>query len=246
MATMISATPSSVYFSHAGQGSFHFGHVAELTTAYCDGGLVMVIGWGRAMMRQVLVHGWIVIRWSPFVLLSLLAFGCGRTVTSQLPSYDPAFAASKAMELYDRNNDGKLAADELSECPALLVGLPRIDRNNDRTITAEEIQARFEALEQQSDIKAIDLLVTSKRRPLGGATVTFTPEPFMGDGLQPYSGTTTEQGRCELIGSQVDLYGLPVGYFKVHVVHEGQRIDAIKGCEVADDSPEGNRIEIAL
>jgi hypothetical protein len=178
--------------------------------------------------------------------LSLVAFGCGRAITSQLPSYDPAFAASKAMELYDRNNDRKLAPDELGECPALLVGLARIDRNNDHTITAEEVQARFVALEQQSDIKTIDLLVTSKGRPLGGATVTFTPEPFMGDGLQSYSGTTTERGWCELIGSQVDLYGLPVGYFKVHVVHEGQGIDAIKGCEVADDSPEGNRIEIAL
>jgi hypothetical protein len=206
----------------------------------------MVYGLGRTLLRNVLAHGWILIRWSPFALLSLVAVGCGRTVESQLPSYDPAFAASKAMELYDSNNDGKLAADELSKCPALLVGLPRIDRNNDRAISAEEVQARFEALKLQSDVKTIDLLVTSKRRPLGGATVTFTPEPFMGDGQQSFSGTTTEQGRCELIGSKVDLYGLPVGYFKVHVVHDGQGIDVTKGCEVADDSPEGNRIEIAL
>lgn len=210
----------------------------------------MANGYNTAMVGQcdddILEYGWVLIRWSPIALLWLVTFGCGHTVTSQLPSYDPAFAASKAMELYDRNKDGKLGADELGACPALLVGLPRIDRNNDRTISAEEIQARFAALEQQSDVKTIDLLVTSKKQPLGGATVTFTPEPFMGDGLQSYSGTTTERGRCELIGSQVDLYGLPVGYFKVHVVQEGQGLDVTKGCEVADDSPEGNRIEIAL
>jgi hypothetical protein len=181
-----------------------------------------------------------------FCLLLPAISGCGKSVTSQLPSYDPSFAATKALELYDGNKDGKLAADELRECPALLVGIARVDRNNDRTITSDEIQARFEVLKTQSDIKTIDLSITSKRRPLGGATVTFTPEPFMGDNLQSYSGTTTEQGRCELIGSQVDLYGLPVGYFKVHVVHEAQGIESIQGCEVADDSPAGNRIAIAL
>jgi hypothetical protein len=181
-----------------------------------------------------------------FVLLLAVTSGCGGSVTSQLPTYDPPFAATKALELYDSNKDGKLSLEELRECPALLAGISRIDRDKDQTVTAEEIQARFEALKSQSDIKTIDLSITSKRRPLGGATVTFTPEPFMGDDLQSYSGTTTEQGRCELIGSQVDLYGLPVGYYKVHVVHAGQGIDAIEGCEIADDSPAGNRIEIAL
>jgi len=180
-------------------------------------------------------------------MLSLITItGCGGSVASQLPSYDPVQAASKAMELYDRNGDGKLAADELRECPALVVGLPRIDRNSDRSITAEEIQARFEALDNQSDIKGLDLSVTSQRRPLGGATVTFTPEPFMGEGLQSYSGVTSEPGRCELVGSEVDLYGLPVGYYKVHIVHEGQGINAIRGAEIADDAPAGNRLELAL
>jgi hypothetical protein len=188
----------------------------------------------------------VLIRLSLFPLLLPVINGCGKSVISQLPSYDPSFAATKALELYDGNKDGKLAADELRECPALLVGIARVDRNNDRTITSDEIQARFEGLKTQSDIKTIDLSITSKRRPLGGASVTFTPEPFMGDDLQSYSGTSTEQGRCELIGSQVDLYGLPVGYYKVHVVHEAQGIDSIQGCEVADDSPAGNRITIAL
>jgi hypothetical protein len=203
-------------------------------------------GRDRFLVRETKVWREVLVRWSLFPMLLLVINGCGKSVTSQLPSYDPPFAATKAMELYDGNKDGKLGTDELRDCPSFLIGLPRIDRNKDRIITAEEIQARFEALKPQSDIKTIDLTITSKRRPLGGATVTFTPEPFMGDDLQSYTGTTTEQGRCELIGSEVDLYGLPVGYYKVRVIHETQGIDAIQGCEVADDSPAGNRIAISL
>jgi hypothetical protein len=179
-------------------------------------------------------------------LLLVAVAGCGGSVASQLPSNEPMQAAAKAMELYDRNGDGKLAADELAECPALIAGLPRIDQNADRSITAEEIQSRFEAIDGQSDIKALDLSVTYQRRPLGGATVTFTPEPFMGEGLQSYSGVTTDQGRCELIGTEVDLYGLPVGYYKVDIVQAGHGINATRGVEVADDTPTGNRLEIAL
>jgi hypothetical protein len=206
----------------------------------------MINGGDQTLIGLTLAYGRALVQLTPFALLSLTAIGCGGSVRSQLPTYDPSFASVKAMELYDRNHDGKLAADELRECPALLIGLARIDQNNDRSITAEEVQARFAALKSQSDIKTIDLVVNYKRRPLGGATLTFTPEPFMGDGLQSYAGTTSDHGRCELIGTEVDLYGLPVGYYKVHVIHESQGIDAVQGCEIADDSPAGNRIEVNL
>jgi hypothetical protein len=179
-------------------------------------------------------------------LVLLVIGGCGGSVASQLPSIDPAESAAKAIELYDRSGDGTLVTDELRQCPALVAALRRIDKNSDATITAEEIQSRLEELDRQSDVKVLDLSITSKRRPLGGASVTFTPEPFMGEGLQSYSGVTSEQGRCELIGSEVDLYGLPVGYYKVNIVHGGQGIDATRGIEVADDMPFGNRLEIAL
>jgi hypothetical protein len=180
------------------------------------------------------------------MLLLASASGCGGSVKSQLPSYDPVYAGSKATELYDSNQDGKLSAEELRDCPALLASRQRIDTNSDGAITTDEIESRFAALDKQSDIIALDLRITSKRRPLSGATVTFTPEPFMGDGLQSYSGVTSDHGTCELIGTDVDLYGLPVGYYKVHIVHAGQSIDATHGCELADDTPTGNRVEIAL
>lgn len=179
------------------------------------------------------------------VLLVIIS-GCSGSVASQLPPIDPVKSASEAMKLYDRDGDGKLVSDELRECPSFVLGLPRIDRNADKAITADEIQSRFVDLDSQSDIKVIDLSVTFKRKPLGGANVTFTPEPFMGEGLQSYSGMTSEQGRCELVGSEVDLYGLPVGYYKVGIVHGGHGINATRGVEVADDAPAGNRLEIAL
>ncbi|HJQ78896.1 MAG TPA: hypothetical protein VJ828_03025 [Lacipirellulaceae bacterium] len=181
----------------------------------------------------------------PTMLLTTIA-GCGGSVASQLPSIDPAQNASKAMELYDANGDGKLVRDELRECPSLVFAMQRIDQNSDGAIAADELVARFEALDTHSDIKVLDLTVSLKRKPLGGANITFTPEPFMGEGLQSYSGMTSEQGRCELVGSEVDLYGLPVGYYKVDIVHQGHGINATRGVEVADDAPAGNRLEIAL
>src|SRR5687768_7684162 len=113
-------------------------------------------------------------------LLLTAIVGCGGTVASQLPSIDPAQNAAKAMELYDANGDGKLAKDELRNCASLLVAMPRIDGNSDGAIATDEIASRFEELDNQSDIKVLDLSVTVKRKPLAGATVTFTPEPFMG------------------------------------------------------------------
>jgi hypothetical protein len=172
--------------------------------------------------------------------------GCGGSVASQLPSIDPAQNAAKAMELYDANDDGKLAKDELRDCPSLAVAMQRIDRDSDDAIAADELVSRFEALGTHSDIKVLDLTVSLKRKPLAAATVTFTPEPFMGEGLQSYSCVTSDQGRCELVGSEVDLYGVPVGFYKVEIVHERQGVKASRGLEVADDVPSISRLEIAL
>jgi hypothetical protein len=184
---------------------------------------------------------------STFAALFLTAVaGCGGSVASQLPTIDPAKNAAKAMELYDANGDGKLVKDELRNCPSLLVAAPRLDQNSDGAIATEEIAERFDALQSHSDIKVVDLTVTLKRKPLAGATVTFTPEPFMGEDLQTYTGVTSDQGRCELIGTEVDLYGIPIGFYKVDIVHQQHGVNAVRGVEVADDVPSINRLEIAL
>jgi hypothetical protein len=64
----------------------------------------------------------------------------------------------------------------------------------------------------------------------------------MGEGKQSYVGTSEESGSCYLVGQEVDLGSVPTGFYKVHIVHEGSGIDAMRGCEVADDSPSANRM----
>lgn len=159
--------------------------------------------------------------------------------------YDPATAAAKAIDTYDRNRDGKLAADELKNSPALAASGRRVDRNGDGTLIKEEIQARMEAIEAGADYFPIDLRITAERKPLVGAEVTLAPEPFLGEGYPSYSGTTVEGGVAPLESDGTDLPGIPAGFYQVTIVHSGQGIDAVRGVEVADETA-GRGIEIAL
>jgi hypothetical protein len=182
----------------------------------------------------------------PLLLVAAMTVGCSHSVSSQKRTIDPVTSAAKAMELYDRNQDGKLSADELQQSPALADALKRIDTNSDRAITADEIQHRFESLRQHSALIAMDLTVTVKGRPVDSANVTFSPEAFMADGLQSYTGVTSAHGTCVLQGERVQMPGLPVGYYKVHISQPAQNIDVTRGYEIANDVPEVNRLEIAL
>jgi hypothetical protein len=67
----------------------------------------------------------------------------------------------------------------------------------------------------------------------------------MGEGLQSYSGTTNSDGVCVPAGSDVELPGIPRGFYQVKVNHPGQRIDVVRGVEIADDAS-GNRLQISL
>jgi EF hand len=171
--------------------------------------------------------------------------GCGGAISAKSENYDVATATAKVLETYDRNGDGQLSAVELKACPALANGMRHIDRNGDGKLTEEEIRARMQSLDDQSDFIGLDLQVTAKGRPLVGAQLTLTPEPFMGDGLQSYSGTTVEGGGCPLKGEKKLLPGIPIGFYRVQVVQADQGINEVRGCEIADDTT-GNRLQIAL
>lgn len=170
--------------------------------------------------------------------------GCGPSVGSQLSRRaSPAEAAAAAMAASDKNNDGKIAADELDPASGLAAGLARIDTDKDNVITADELLARFDRLEKMSDMIAVSLTATGPKGPVSGATLTLVPEPFMGEGLQAYSGQTIEGGACELEGSEIHLPGVPVGYYRAHLVHSELGIDKTIGCEIAGDAS-GNRVQL--
>ena len=177
------------------------------------------------------------------LLIALAAIaGCENSAVSQLRTSTPAEAAAKVMELYDRNGDGKLDAKELPASLALVDGLNRIDGNRDGAVALAEMEARFTAHDNMSDAVACQVTVQSKKAPLSGAVVTFTPEPFMGEGKQTYVGTTNSSGSCAVEGQEVKLPGLPTGYYKVQIVHAASGTDVMRGVEVADDTPSPNRL----
>jgi len=172
---------------------------------------------------------------------AVLAGGCAQSAVSQLRTSTPAEAAARVMELYDTNKDGKVAADEVRASPALVNGLSRIDKNRDGAVVVDEMQARFDAHDQMPDLIPFEVYISAKRQPLEGATVTLTAEPFMGEGKQSYVGSTNAGGVAYVVGQDVDLPGLPTGYYTVHIVHAPSETDVKVGCEVAHDLPERNR-----
>jgi hypothetical protein len=181
------------------------------------------------------------------VMLGICLIGCGGDAKNQLSrEAAPADAAAGAIQTYDKDSDGQISSEELRVAPALAAGAIRIDSNQDGTLSKEELQARFEAYANQSDLIALAVSVAAKRRPLPDATVTLTPEPYMGDGLQSYTGVTTEGGACQLQGTEIPLQGLlPVGFYQAHIVQQELGIDTVVGCEIADDAS-GSRLQLSL
>jgi hypothetical protein len=172
----------------------------------------------------------------------LAASGCSKSAVSQLRASTPAEAAAKAFELHDADSNGQLDSDELSKCASINAALDRIDTNRDKAIDRAELEARFTAHDELADVVAFDVRITHNREPLVGAMVTFTPEPFMGEGKQPYVGTTVDGGTCYVLGQEVELPGVPVGFYQVHIVHPPSTVDVTLGGEVAGDAPTANRM----
>src|SRR3954466_13016517 len=74
-----------------------------------------------------------------------ISSGCGKSNRVTVDKYDPATAAAKAIEAYDRNGDGKLSAEEVKSSPGLSEGSSRIDKNRDGILTSDELTTHFQA-----------------------------------------------------------------------------------------------------
>jgi hypothetical protein len=97
--------------------------------------------------------------------------------------------------MYDKNGDGVIAGDELDRAPALKEALSRLDTNADKGVSADEIAARVNAWKAtQLGMTSIRCHVTLDGEPLTGATVTFEPEPFLGNEIKAAIGVTNPFG----------------------------------------------------
>ncbi len=122
--------------------------------------------------------------------------GCGRgPARVKQPSIDPAAAGARALEAYDTDRDGRIAGAELDATPALKSALTRLDANHDGGVSADEIAARVKAWKGMvTGLAAIRCHVTLDGKPVANATVTLTPEPFLGESVRPASGATNQYG----------------------------------------------------
>jgi hypothetical protein len=170
------------------------------------------------------------------VLFGVLLTGCGPgSKDLKVPEWDPAVAAERALSDFDSNGDHKLSREELKKCPGLLAALALFDRDGDSAISADELKAKLQEFhEQQGAVVAVQCSVMKGGRPLEGATVTFVPEAFMGDGFKSAAGISKADGTVypsiadgelpkELRGR---VHAVPCGIFRVTVTHPTVAIPA--------------------
>ena len=153
------------------------------------------------------------------ILLSL--GGCSRFPDApDKPILKPADAAAKAIESYDTDKNGSISADEAKASPGLLVSLKKgkIDKNGDGALDEAEIADRISYFKTaRTTIISGELQVFYKRKPLPEATVTLTPEPFLGESFTSSSGVTDANGRTSMMGSDSAFPGIYLGFYRVSI-----------------------------
>lgn len=193
------------------------------------------------IMRHSTANGLVVL-----MMVLLVGAGCSSRPARVLPpDVDPTAAAEIAIELYDVNNDGGLDAKELDKCPGLKSAASIYSAANP-VVTADAIRTRIEAWHDSKMGRArIRCSVRRKGIPLEGATVEFVPEEFLGEEIQPASGTTDSDGMSMPTVSVVDageLRGIAPGFYRVKITKPGLDIpkeyntETVLGQEVAMDA----------
>lgn len=163
--------------------------------------------------------------------LALLAsVGCGMSKPKavDVPPYNPGKIASKSMELYDKNGDKKLDAEELKEFPGMLFSLkgPKsIDTNSDGMIDEGEIQARIQAwIDMKVGLTCpIVKFVDKKGKPakeVFGKNVVLTPDAVHEGMLKTTEPIAVdENGQCSpsTAGNLDNLSGMSYGFYTVSI-----------------------------
>jgi hypothetical protein len=170
------------------------------------------------------------------------------------PSIDADGAASEAMEMYDKDGDGKIAGDELDAAVGLKAAMATLDANKDGAVQEEEITSRIESWQDSGvGIVMLSFGVWMDGKPLQGAKVEFEPEPFLGDDIQAAVGYSSPVG-VAVVSIPKDKRpaadtppGVQLGFFRVKISKKEGGKEALPakynaettlGKEVAPDDPE--------
>ncbi len=181
-----------------------------------------------------------------------LAAGCSRGPGAiQPPNIDADEAAQTAIELNDRDGDGKLTKAELTASPSLAEAASRYDTNGDGALEAGEIdQGLVRLLESETGARSVGFVVVFNGRPLSGATVRLIPEPFLGDAVKGASAATNAAGAGMFDMAAEDrpanAPNVPLvqpGLYKVEVTHPSAQIppkyngETTIGIEISHTNP---------
>jgi hypothetical protein len=159
------------------------------------------------------------------LLVLALVGGCAGRPPLEATPYSAAEAAQRAVQQYDKNGNGSLDPKELEQCPALLGLLNELDNKEEKSgshkaglLRAEEIQTRLEEF-QASKAAMVDVACRVKLdgEPLEGASVTLTPEEFMGPSFKPARGVSNAQGNVRLVTEGFEAAGVAPGYYRIEV-----------------------------
>jgi len=188
----------------------------------------------------------------PLVLVASCTYGPSRI---EPPSISPSGSADQALEMYDANDDGYLAGEELDKVPGLKAAIETLDTDKDGKVSERDIAARIETWQStRLGLLPLTLTVTINGRPLQDATVTFEPEAFLGNEIKPASSKTDEfGGGAPTVPKELrpdperTPAGVALGFYRVKiskVVNGKETIprkyneETFLGQEVAPDVPE--------
>ncbi len=172
------------------------------------------------------------------------------------PKVNPGSTAAAAIRSYDSDGNGSLSNSELTACPAISSARKLYDRDGDGQLSQEEIAARLEQLFGSSvGLVTVDCVVTRQRQPLSGATVRFTPEPFLDGAVLPAVATTDQNGEAAPSIAAEDLPTnlqkeklMQPGIYRVEIEHPAVSAKNSKplGVEVDPSRRDGTTVRLDL
>lgn len=163
------------------------------------------------------------------------------------PRIEPATAGKAAIATYDTDGNGQIDGPELDQATSIKAALAKFDTNNDRKVSAEEISDRIRSWQAgRVGVMGVAYSVELDGKPVEGAVVTFVPENFLGDEIQPCTGTSDAHGVAMLSIDDPDLKsrrisGAHCGLYRVTIKGQGipakyGSADSPLGAELAPDS----------